>query len=209
MLPQLRGGEFATVSAAPGAGKTLFAAAVYRQLADAGDVGRMVVFVPNANLRTQWADDVKRLNVFLHTKGTTEKRSYDGVVIDLSRAVRCGSGTADYGRRRRGTHAVRAGRSPPSGEGYERPGWFVGGEHWPDRRQLSTIPSHRVLNLSGTLFRSNMKERISTINYKVVGDRIDTVGRLCGVGGHADLEQQLRHIKVLGFDADMRWRPSI
>ena len=106
VLPLLRAGEFATVSAAPGAGKTLFASWVYRQLVDGGDIGRLVVFVPNANLRTQWADEAKALNVFLHTRGTTERRGYDGVVMTyhaLSDAVQVQQIIADA---RGGKHPI-------------------------------------------------------------------------------------------------------
>jgi superfamily II DNA or RNA helicase len=203
VLPQLRGGEFATVSAAPGAGKTLFAAAVYRQLADAGDVGRVVVFVPNANLRTQWADDVKQLNVFLHTKGTTEKRSYDGVVLTyhtLSDAFQVQQIMADAEEEPTlfvldEVHHLAKDQSGQAGSWAVNIGRIVGSDDH---------PRHRVLNLSGTLFRSNMKERISTIKYKAVGDRIDTLADYVVSAGTLISEQQLRHIKVLGFDADMR-----
>ena len=203
VLPQLRGGEFATVSAAPGAGKTLFAASVYRQLADAGDVGRVVVFVPNANLRAQWADDVRQLNVFLNTKGTTEKRNYDGVVLTyhaLSEAVQVHQIMSDAEEEPTlfvldEVHHLAKDQSGQAGSWAVNIGRIVGSyDH----------PRHRVLNLSGTLFRSNMKERISTIKYKTVGDRIDTLADYVVSAGTLMSEHQLRHIKVLGFDADMR-----
>jgi len=72
----------ATVQAAPGAGKTIFAGLVFLELARAGLVDRMVVVVPRANLVTQWRrslgealrlhlDDEPRDNVLEHplTKG--------------------------------------------------------------------------------------------------------------------------------------------
>ena len=82
VLANLRGEQFATISAAPGAGKTLSGQpGVYRNLANTSDVSRLVVFVPNRHLRKQWSDDVKVLNIFLETKGMTEHRNKDGVVL--------------------------------------------------------------------------------------------------------------------------------
>lgn len=206
VLPQLQSREFATVSAAPGAGKTLFAAWIYRQLCDAGDVSRVVVFVPNANLRGQWADEAKLLNVFLQTKGTTEKRSYDGVVLtyhSLSDAQQVEQIIADAAEYPTlfildEVHHLAQDRGGSAGAWAVNIGRIVGSyDH----------PSHAVLNLSGTLFRSKKNEQISTIKYQYISDedgQIETVADYVKSAGELVSERQLRHIKVLGFDADMR-----
>jgi superfamily II DNA or RNA helicase len=204
VLPLLRAGEFATLSAAPGAGKTLFASWVYRQLIDGGDIGRLVVFVPNANLRTQWADEAKALNVFLNMRGTTERRGYDGVVMTyhaLSDAVQVQQIIADAEEESTlfvldEVHHLAKDQSGQAGSWAVNVARIVGSHN---------NPRHRVLNLSGTLFRSNRQERISTIRYEVVGsDRIDTIADYAVTAGELIRERQLRHIKVLGFDADMQ-----
>lgn len=52
---------------------------------------------------------------------------------------------------------------------------------------------------------SDLRERIFTINYQAVGgDRIETYADYVVSAGELIRERQLRHIKVLGFDADMR-----
>ena len=50
----------ATVSAAPGAGKTVFAGLVFEALREIGLVDRMLVFVPRTGLVTQWVDSLSR-----------------------------------------------------------------------------------------------------------------------------------------------------
>src|SRR5262245_61437628 len=71
VLPLLRAGEFATLNAAPGAGKTLFSAWAYMNMARVGACARVVVFVPNTHLRVQWVDDLKTVGVYLSANSTT------------------------------------------------------------------------------------------------------------------------------------------
>jgi superfamily II DNA or RNA helicase len=204
VLPKLRAGEFATVSAAPGAGKTLFATWVYRQLADLGDVARVVVFVPNSNLRTQWSDVAKTLNVFLHTKGTTEPRSYDGVVLtyhSLSDAQQVQQ-IIDDAAEQPTLFILDEVHHLAKDQGGEAGAWAIN-----IARIVGSFENalHPVLNLSGTLIRSKKSERISTIQYETVdGGKIQTVADYAITAGRLISEKQLRHIKVLGFDADMR-----
>jgi hypothetical protein len=47
-----------TVSAAPGAGKTVFAGLVFEALYEAGLVDRMLVLVPRRGLANQWSDEL-------------------------------------------------------------------------------------------------------------------------------------------------------
>ena len=185
VLANLRGEQFATISAAPGAGKTLFAAWVYRNLADTNDVSRLVVFVPNRHLRQQWADDVKVLNIFLETKGTTEHRHSDGVVLtyhalsdarQVQQIITDATDTPTLFIFDEVHHLAKA-------HGGEAGAWAVN-----TARVVGCLesPLHRVLNLSGTLFRSRPDERIATIRYEQVGKK-DCHGRgLHYSGEHLD-----------------------
>lgn len=203
VLPKLRAGEFSTVSAAPGAGKTLFAGWVYRNLADLNDITRVVVFVPNANLRTQWSGVIKTLNVFLDERGTTERRNRDGVVLtyhSLSDATQVQQIIADADDQPTlfildEVHHLAMARGGEAGA------WAVN-----IARIVGTVdrPIHPVLNLSGTLFRSKPTEQISTIKYQRVGDQVETIADYEVTAGRLIGERQLRHIKVLGYDAQMR-----
>ena len=53
----------ATLQACPGAGKTEFAAMVFKMLYDAGYVSRMVVVVPNRHLVDQWKHKLGLLRI--------------------------------------------------------------------------------------------------------------------------------------------------
>jgi hypothetical protein len=90
----------ATLHASPGAGKTLFAAMVFRLLRAAGLVDRMVVVVPNRALLRQWARALAGVGVHLdweprdgflehpRTVGavvTCRPCAADGIRIDLAR----------------------------------------------------------------------------------------------------------------------------
>lgn len=63
ILPILRRCGFATLAAAPGAGKTLFAGSAVLQLVNTGDVGRLVRFVPTRNLRCQVRNELAVVGV--------------------------------------------------------------------------------------------------------------------------------------------------
>jgi HNH endonuclease len=65
ILPILRHRGFATLAAAPGAGKTLFAGSAFLQLVNTSDVGRVVWFVPNRNLRRQVKQELRAIGVHL------------------------------------------------------------------------------------------------------------------------------------------------
>jgi superfamily II DNA or RNA helicase len=203
VLAVLRAGEFATVSAAPGAGKTLFTAWTYRNLALTGDVARLVVFVPNANLRTQWAERVKELSIFLDVRGTTERRNRDGVVLtyhalsDPRQVQQIIDDAADLPTLFVLDEVHHLARS----QGGEAGAWALA-----TARIVGDVrrPLHPVLNLSGTLFRSNQNERISTIRYRLAGDQVETEADYTVTAGRLIDERDLRHIKVLGFDAEMR-----
>ena len=64
----------ATLHAAPGAGKTLFAAAVFRCFYDRGLVSRLVIFVPNVNLVDQTVESYARIGIHL------DRKPRDGII---------------------------------------------------------------------------------------------------------------------------------
>src|SRR6185437_7635 len=81
ILPILRHCSFATLAAAPGAGKTLFAGSVFLQLVNTDDVGRVVWFVPNRNLRRQVKRELAVIGVHLDADTVTQRRDRDGVIL--------------------------------------------------------------------------------------------------------------------------------
>lgn len=77
-------GNFLVV-ATPGAGKTTFALTIAQDLIEQGTVSRLVVVVPTAHLRRQWAEAAHKKGVqlddtFVNKNGTVGS-DYDGVVV--------------------------------------------------------------------------------------------------------------------------------
>jgi superfamily II DNA or RNA helicase len=202
VVPILRSCNFATVSAAPGAGKTLFAAATYAQLRDSGDTARLVVFVPNKNLRGQWAQDAKQLNVFLRADAWREYDRQDGVVL-----------TYHMLQQREVVEQLRRDAEEVNtlfvlDEVHHLAKSLDGASAWAysidELVGSHTRPIHPVLNLSGTLFRSNTKERVATIKYVLTEDgKIETVADYVISAGQLQEANQLRRLKVLSMDASM------
>jgi hypothetical protein len=58
----------ATLNAAPGAGKTIFAGTVFQRLAEAGLVERLIVVVPNVALVEQWVRTMGALGIHLDSE---------------------------------------------------------------------------------------------------------------------------------------------
>lgn len=206
ILPLLRGREFATLSAAPGAGKTEFTAWAYTNLRATGDALRLVVFGPNTHLRGQWRDVCANRRIFLRHDSISERRGEDGVVVTyhalldpnrMEQLIEDAAATPTLFVLDEVHHLAKT----PGGEAGA---WAVN-----IGRVVGTVdnPQHAVLNLSGTLFRSKRSERISTIKYEQVGEQIQTVADYSITAGRLISELQLRHIKVLGFDAEMKVSP--
>ena len=73
--------DFATVNAAPGAGKTMLAAALFRDLQARGIVERLAVFVPSDELRTQWPTSVRTpFGVYLAKDVPVEPVGHTGTI---------------------------------------------------------------------------------------------------------------------------------
>lgn len=165
--------QVATVSAAPGAGKTVFAGLTFEALADADVVDRMVVLVPRKTLVEQWESSLRDArHLELKCNREVERPGQHGVVTtyqslnDASLEIHQTMADNSAGRRTLlvldEVHHV--------GERYkkESAAWAknvkaLAGEV--DRE----IFVRGVLNLSGTLWRSKADERISTVRYIDLG----------------------------------------
>jgi len=163
----------ATVSAAPGAGKTVFAGLVFEALRDADFVDRLVVLTPKRTLVGQWADALLHSrHLQLKFDGPLERRQQHGVVmtyagllsqesIDLQRTKASSPGSRTLlvldevhhvGEPTDGGTQLAWARSVADFAGTVDQDLRVAG----------------VLNLSGTLWRSKSTERISTVRYRTL-----------------------------------------
>lgn len=204
VLPRLLNGQFATINAAPGAGKTNFALLAVEQLLARDAIDRVVFVEPTTHLRTQIAAEAARVGLPLDTANVVERHGYVGTSLTYQALANPNS-----------VDAMRAAAD-------SRPTLYIFDEvHHLSRKQHGgdagawAVAVHRlvgshdkpraaVLNLSGTLFRSSPQERISTVAYRPTSD-----GAIEAVADYsitaADLIEQghLRPVRLLSFDADL------
>jgi superfamily II DNA or RNA helicase len=172
ILVALHDKGMATVHAAPGAGKTLFAGAVYHRLREVGLVERLLVVVPNLVIRAQWKEALgDRLKVHLDDTPRDGWLAYpttDGPVVTYAN---CHNAWESHRRAM-----------------LEQPTLVIFDEvhHLGDQKswgraaeQMVTDDDGRraaaVLNTTGTLFRSKgrgqaARERIPTVAYREARD---------------------------------------
>lgn len=173
IVERIRRSQVATVAAAPGAGKTVFAGLVFEALRASGNVDRMVVFAPRRTLVQQWHESLLRSrHVELHPGGEVERRGQDGVVVTYQslnvQTVGVHAKQADLERTLFVLDEVHHVGEPT--ETGVRPAWA---------RHVSELIGDvekeihvaGVLNLSGTLWRSKRSERISTVRYAQDNER--------------------------------------
>jgi superfamily II DNA or RNA helicase len=161
----------ATVAAAPGAGKTVFAGLVFEALRLAELADRMVIFVPKRTLVTQWADSLlPARHLQLKTFDAVERPNQDGTVVTYQ--------SLDN-RRILDTHRQLASRSRtllvfdevhhlgerPQGN---QPAWARNVAELAG--SIDNLHVAGVLNLSGTLWRSAPSESISTVRYRSIDE---------------------------------------
>src|SRR6266536_2545069 len=202
-----RGGT-ATVSAAPGAGKTVFAGVVFEALRELGVVDRMVALVPRKGLVKQWAQKlIAQRHIELKPHSAIERRGQHGVVVTYQSL-----GNPDA----LDTHLREAERSrtllvlDEVHHVGERPGGVQPAWSRNVGRLAGNVAAHDlnvagVLNLSGTLWRSAPDEAISTVLYRTLDDNrlqslVDfevTVEELVGRG-------ELRPIDLYRLGAQVR-----
>lgn len=81
----LRNNDDFLAVATPGAGKTTFALTAAKLLIDRGDISRIIVVVPTAHLRNQWAQAGAKAGIQLDNTfangNTVIARDYDGTVV--------------------------------------------------------------------------------------------------------------------------------
>jgi superfamily II DNA or RNA helicase len=71
------------INAAPGAGKTIAACAVAKALIDRGEIDRVVVIAPRAEVVNQWAEDFRRVTDRHMTKVTGRDQDIETLGMDL------------------------------------------------------------------------------------------------------------------------------
>ncbi len=197
----------ATVVAAPGAGKTVFAGLVFEALYAAGVVDRMVVLAPRTTLVTQWADSLWRARqIQLKPGDALERNAQHGVVLTYQalqnpQTVEVLRMKSAASRTLLVLDEVHHVGEPVNGQPNA---WardlrsFVGTVD----KQLNVAG---VLNMSGTLWRSAPGEMISTVRYEKLPD-----GRLRALYDYevtADrliIGGELRSLDLFRLDARIR-----
>lgn len=163
----------ATVSAAPGAGKTVLAALVFEALRDLGMVDRMVAVVPRRGLVDQWAQKLTaQRHVELKPHSAIERRGQAGVVVTYQSlanpdALEVHQAQAERGRTLLVLDEVHHVGERPRGM---LPAWARNVGLLAGNVAAHDLHVAGVLNLSGTLWRSAQNERISTVLYRTLED---------------------------------------
>jgi len=199
----------ATFSGAPGAGKTLFAGFVFEALREAGLVDRLMVVVPRRGLATQWTNALRvGCQLQLKPHSAQERPNQNGVVVTYQSLP---SPEALE------THLIMAEKVPTLLvlDEVHHLAQDVDGTHARWARAVARLAGDveagqqgiaGILNLSGTLWRSDRSERISTVRYtapdednriRSIVDGEVTVQELIAVG-------QLRSIDLYRVDAHVQ-----
>lgn len=71
------------INAAPGAGKTMAASAIARALIERGEIDRVVVIAPRAEVVNQWAEDFRRVTGRFMTKVTARDGDIAAMELDV------------------------------------------------------------------------------------------------------------------------------
>jgi superfamily II DNA or RNA helicase len=157
--------QVATVAAAPGAGKTVFASLVFEALWEADLVDRMVVLAPRATIVFQWHDSLYRSrHIQIRPGAEVERHGERGVVVTYQSL---NQETVEI-------HRLQSERArtlfvldevhhvgEPENSAWAR---YITDLVGDVRGEIHPVG---VLNLSGTLWRSNGAERISTVRYEL------------------------------------------
>jgi superfamily II DNA or RNA helicase len=190
----------ATLSAAPGAGKTLFAAFVFEALRAAGVIERMLVVVPKVNIAQQWVDALRvGRHLELKAHSATERPGQHGVVVTYQSLPN---------REQLETHMTMARRTPTLLvlDEVHHLARDIQGRHqaWANAIaelagdvEVGDLRVAGILNLSGTLWRSAATERISTVRYT----RPNATGRIQSiVDGEVTTEELIRAKQLRSLD---------
>jgi superfamily II DNA or RNA helicase len=199
----------ATLSAAPGSGKTIFAGLVFEALRDAGLVERMLVVVPRRGLAEQWVEALTASrHIQLKPHAALERPGQDGVVVTYQSLPN---------RDQLEAHLIKSRQVPTllALDEVHHLSRDAGGIHraWGNAIaelagdvETGNLNVAAVLNLSGTLWRSNKSERISTVRYSPPDDD----GRITSlVDAEVSVQElvyrgELRSVDLYRLDAEVR-----
>lgn len=164
ILRQLYQTGAATVHAAPGAGKTHFAGVIFRRLREAGYVDRLVVVVPSVALVTQWKEALGLQQVQVDETprdGYLEHPQTAGTVITYQSLPN----SAAAQRTHLDQHPTLVVLDEVHHVG-EQAAWGKAVRQMVGDAAADEVHPIAVLNMTGTLFRSSNKRRISTVRYQ-------------------------------------------
>lgn len=199
----------ATLSAAPGAGKTVFTSLVFEALRDAGLVERLMVVVPRRGLANQWAEALAATrHIQLKPHSAIERPEQHGVVVTYQSLPN---------RDQLGAHMQMVRRVPTllaldevhhlarDAEGVHA-AWGNAIAELAGDVETGNLHVAGILNLSGTLWRSLKNERISTVRYSQPDDEGKIVSLVDGEATVQELIQagQLRSVDLYRVDAQVR-----
>ncbi len=188
--------QVATVSAAPGAGKTTFAGLVFEALHGLDIIDRMMILVPRKTLVEQWAEGLQKArHLELKCNATVERPGQHGVVNSYQSlnesSLEIHQTMSDNKEGRRTLVVLDEVHHVGERHMKESATWAK------NVKKLAgvvdqDVPVRGVLNLSGTLWRSPKRpggqadERISTVRYIDIGD-----GRIKAEADHTVSAQEL------------------
>lgn len=161
--------QAATVSAAPGAGKTVFAGLVFEALREADFVDRLVVVVPRLTIVDQWVEALRKdCHIELKPFAAMERPGQDGVVTTYQSLTTDSLDVHRVSLQQKRTLLVLDEvhhLGEPTKTAWAQRILELAGAVVPLDLHVAG-----VLNMSGTLWRSRRSERISTVRYKETSD---------------------------------------
>lgn len=194
---RMRGADFLCV-ATPGAGKTTFALTAAQRLIESGESDRLVVVVPTAHLRGQWAAAAAGIGIQLDHRfvngNAVIAKDFDGVAVTYAAVASAPVLWRKLAAGRR--TAVVLDEVHHAGEDDNLT--------WGPALKTAFEPAVRRLLLSGTPFRSDRKA-IPFVRYE--GDR--AVPDYNYDYGQALMDREVvRPIEFAALDGNVRWRSA-
>ncbi|MFD6363804.1 DEAD/DEAH box helicase family protein, partial [Streptomyces roseolus] len=191
-------GDFLAV-ATPGAGKTTFAVQAAKAMIDRGEISNLIVIVPTAHLRGQWAKSAARSGIKLDSKFVNRSqelaRDYDGVVATYQSVAASPLLWRKLACNPRKPSLIILDEVHHAGDA----------EHlaWGTALSEAFGDAYRRLSLSGTPFRSDAKP-IPFLNYDAARRVVPDVNYDYGMALQ-DLEV-VRPVAFPAMDGEARWR---